>query len=265
MGYIIMILLWVGMPSRPAKRCVALMYEDFAAIYDPLMRDVDYDGWANYIAGFLPEGRLSIADCACGTGNIALRLARLGHSVTGLDLSPDMLRIAAEKARQAGLRVPFVCEDMRALSLHRPVDVVTACCDGVNYLASLEDVSRFFLAAREALKPGGLLLFDVSSEYKLSRVLGNNTFAEDDGERAYIWQNSYDDNTRLVSMELSFFVKEGALYRRFTEEHTQRAHSEAELLALLSDAGYEASAYDAFTKDPTREESERIQFAAKKL
>lgn len=239
-------------------------YGNFAALYDPLMADVDYDGWANYIAGFLPQRSLRIVDCACGTGEISLRFGKMGHIVTGVDISEDMLRIAAEKARKAALKMPFICQDMRKLALHRPVDAVVCACDGVNYLDSLEGVYEFFRAAYNALKPDGMLLFDISSRYKLENVLGMNTFAEDDGERAYIWKNCYDEESCLISMDLSFFEKQGELYRRFTENHIQRAHSEGELLDLLDRAGFEAQSYHAYTTEPVREDSERIQFVGRK-
>ncbi|MBQ2985330.1 MAG: class I SAM-dependent methyltransferase, partial [Clostridia bacterium] len=143
------------------------MYGKFAGLYDPLMKDVDYDRWAEYIASFLPEGSLRIADCACGTGEITLRLARLGHIMTGVDISEDMLRVASEKARKAALKIPFICQDMAKLTLHRPQDAIVCACDGVNYLDSIEDAEEFFAAAHNALKPKGMLLFDVSSKYKL--------------------------------------------------------------------------------------------------
>ena len=45
-------------------------YSAFAAGYDRMMADVDYDGWANYINGFLREaGAKSVLECACGTGS----------------------------------------------------------------------------------------------------------------------------------------------------------------------------------------------------
>ena len=73
-------------------------------------------------------------------------------------------------------------------------------------------------------------MFDISSPYKLKDILGDNTFAEDTGRIAYIWQNSYDSQSKLIEMNLSFFEKtENGLYERFTERHIQRAHSEQEL------------------------------------
>ena len=136
-------------------------YGGFAALYDPLMQDVDYDGWAGYLASFLPPSGM-IVDCACGTGAITIRLARKGFSMIGVDISPEMLEQAASKARKAGLRIPFVCQDMARLQLHRPCQGIVCACDGVNYLANLADVEAFFSAAPRGLCPGGWLLFDVS-------------------------------------------------------------------------------------------------------
>ena len=240
------------------------MYGKFAGLYDPLMKDVDYDRWAGYIASFLPEGSLRIADCACGTGEMTLRLAKLGHTLTGVDISEDMLRVASEKARKAALKVPFICQNMAKLMLHRPQDAIVCACDGVNYLDSIEDAAEFFAAAYNALKPKGMLLFDISSKYKLERVLDCNTFAEDDGERAYIWKNCYDPESRLISMELSFYERQGDLYRRFEEKHIQRAHGEDELISAMEKAGFDAKAYSFLTMENTKEEDLRIQFIGRK-
>ncbi|MEA5059528.1 MAG: class I SAM-dependent methyltransferase [Candidatus Pelethousia sp.] len=240
-------------------------YGQFASLYDPLMREVDYDGWAAYLASFLPPG-LAVADCACGTGEITLRLAHKGFRMIGVDISTDMLEVAAGKARKAGLPIPFICQDMRQLALHKPCGAVVCACDGVNYLDSPEAAFRFFRAAWNALEPEGLLLFDVSSAYKISHVLSCNTFAEEQEACAYIWRNAYDDRNRLLEMELTFFKREeGGLYRRFTERHLQRAHSRQELLKALDRAGFEACVYDAFTKEPPKEKSERLQFVARRI
>lgn len=166
------------------------MYGDFAGMYDPLMKDVDYDSWAEYLLRFMGAEKLRVTDCACGTGEITLRLARAGHIMTGVDISGDMLRIASEKARRAALKIPFVEQDMRKLALHRPQDAIICACDGVNYLDSLNAAEEFFEAANAALKVGGLLLFDISSQYKLENILGCNTFAEDEQGGAYIWNDN---------------------------------------------------------------------------
>ena len=171
-------------------------YSAFAAGYDRMMGDVNYDGWAGYIDGFLREaGAKSALECACGTGSLTVRLGRMGYAMTGSDLSEDMLMVARQKALDAGLRfLPFVRQDMRHIALHKPVDAVISACDGVNYL--LDGAEDFFRAAHGALRPGGLLLFDVSSAYKLSTVLANNIFAATGEDWAYIWENTYHPRLR---------------------------------------------------------------------
>ena len=247
-------------------------YGEFALLYDRLMADVDYPAWARYVMElaerFLKkpgEAPVAAVDCACGTGEISCLLAGSGWSVTGVDISPDMLGVAQQKARGKGLSIPFVQGDMQSFSTHRPVDVVLACCDGVNYLAGTEGAARFFAAANRALRPGGLLLFDVSSAYKLEHILGGRLFGEAGEDWAYLWQNAFDPETRLLEMDLTFFVETGGSYRRFEETHIQRAYGVEELNGKLQAAGFDVlGVYEAFTTAPHRPDSERIQWVARK-
>ena len=243
-----------------------MQYGRFAALYDQLMRGVDYDSWADYVAGFMPAGA-QVLECACGTGEISLRLARKGFCVTASDISEDMLMQASEKQRSMGIapsRLRFVRMDMRELKAHRKADCVISCCDGVNYLLSREDVKRFFAAANAALKPGGLLLFDVSSRYKLEKIIGSGNFSDNGEDAPFIWLNEYDPGSKLIRMELSFFKKQGGLYERFDETHIQRAHSVRELGAWLGETGFDFEAFRCFTREAAGPEDERIQFAARK-
>ncbi|MDD3919562.1 MAG: class I SAM-dependent methyltransferase [Eubacteriales bacterium] len=244
-----------------------MQYGRFATVYDRLMADVPYDAWAVYLHGLIQKhapNAKTVLDCACGTGEITLRLCRMGYAVTGLDLSDTMLYEAQQKCLRAGKRIPFVQQDMRRIMLHKPVDVIVCACDGANYLTSLQDVSAFLQAAFAALKPGGLLLFDVSSAYKLSHVLGCNTFAEEEDGCAYLWKNYFDEENALLEMRLTFFEKqENGQYERFSERHVQRAHTTGELLKALENAGFiKTAAYGAFTECAPEENTQRIQMIA---
>ncbi len=131
------------------------MYDDFAAVYDSLMDDFDYPAWARYYlsiikaAGCTPR---TMCECGCGTGSLSVYFARAGLRLTASDLSEEMLRLAQIKARKAGVSIPFVCQDMRALELPRPVDAIAACCDAVNYLTDRDSVRAFFDGAFRFLK-----------------------------------------------------------------------------------------------------------------
>ena len=244
-----------------------MQYGKFAATYDAMMHDVDRTAWADYLDGFLREaGAREVMDCACGTGAMTIELYQRGYRVLGNDVSPDMLMQARSNAYAARCKeIVFICEDMRKLSIHKPIDAIVSVCDGVNYLTQRRDVGSFFRRAHDCLKPGGLLLFDVSSQYKLSKVLGSNTFTEETDDYAYIWKNAYDARTKLCEMQLTCFVKNGTQYDRFAETHLQRAYTEQELTDLLTEAGFsDVQAFHAFTREPVRADSERIQFAARK-
>jgi SAM-dependent methyltransferase len=240
-------------------------YGAFAAVYDKMMQDVDRDAWTDYLDAFLKEhGAHNIMDCACGTGAMAIRLYQRGYHVTGNDASPEMLMEARNNAFREGAKaITFICEDMRKLKLHKQIDAIVSVCDGVNYLLTMKDVESFFVHAADCLKPGGLLLFDVSSAYKLRKILGSNTFTEETEEYAYIWKNQYDPKTKLCEMNLTCFVKNSGQYDRFSETHIQRAYRSDEMIRALKRAGFtDVRVYDAFTRDPERPDSERLQFVA---
>ena len=216
------------------------MYERFAEVYDALMDDFDYPKWAEYYVELIRRAGVEpkrMAECGCGTGSMTVEFADMGVRVTGMDISPDMLRIAGQKARRLGQRIVFAEQDMRHLAVPRSVDCVVCACDGVNYLTEAEDRAAFFSAAHGALRPGGVLAFDVSTAEKLLDMPGN-VYAEDRDEVSWMWfSESLPD--RRVRMDIAFFLRRAdGLYERFDEEQVQRAHAPEELVAELKAAGF---------------------------
>lgn len=242
-------------------------YEAFADIYDALMDDIDYDAWADYYLRLIARRGVaprSLCDCACGTGSMSVRFAARGIKTVGADISADMLERAQEKARQRGVQAMFVCQDMCALALPRPADAVVCACDGVNYLTDDARLNAFFESARRALKPGGVLAFDISSAWKLEHVLGDGFFGEERDDVAYLWQNRFDPQARTVTMDLTFFVREADdRYRRFSEVHVQKAHDPEHLKALLEQNGFmDIEIFGEQTFEPPRPQAMRLHFAA---
>lgn len=240
------------------------MYHEFAKWYDKMMRSVDYDNWVAYIISIIEKYNCrSIYECGCGTGNIAIRLARKGYSVVASDISEYMLVEARNKMMKNGLRFPLLQQDMSSINIHKPVDAIVSACDGVNYLTDSPDA--FFASAYHALKPGGVLLFDVSSQYKLTELLKNSSFCDTGDDWAYICDCENTDNSELLNMYLTCFVKEGHGYRRFEERHTQRAYSADYLIQLLKKRNYtQIFCYDWNTFSLPKNNSQRIQFVALK-
>lgn len=244
------------------------MYEDFAFVYDRMMGDVDYLAWANYIENLFSNYNIKprdIVDLACGTGNITTLMAERGYRMMGIDNSQDMLLVAQEKARKKGLKIPFVCQDMREVELLKEVDAVLINCDGINYITDEADLDTVFSGIYRILKPGGVFLFDISSYYKLSSILGNNIMVDDDQDISLIWQNSFDDQENICIMDLSFFIREGSVYRRFDETHIQKAHKEQDIIEKLKQNGFEnINCFHHLTFDSPKELDERILFGAQR-
>ena len=244
------------------------MYDDFAGVYDTLMDDYDYDAWSEYYLSLVKKGlgRLParMAECACGTGSLTVRFACAGIKTTGIDLSASMLRRAEEKARHWGVEAAFVRQDMKKLTLPRRVDAVLATCDGVNYLTTPQDVCAFFKAAYDQLLPGGMLCFDCSSRHKLEDVMGDAFFGEERDGIAMLWKNALNRESHVLTMDVTFFVREeDGRYRRFREEHRQRAHSQQEILQWLSNAGFtQICAYGEMRGDAPNEQDIRIHYTA---
>jgi len=242
-------------------------YNAFAGVYDRLMANVDYRVWADCFIRLLADRGIAsgeVCDLACGTGNMTLAMAKKGYRMLGVDRSEEMLRIAQQKAMKMGeARIPFVCQDIRELTLPHPVDALVCANDGINYINDPGQAQKTFARIYTGLRPGGVFVFDVSTVYKLSLILGNRIMVHTQGDVNYIWENTWDADARLCRMDLTFFVKEGALWRRFCESHLQRGHEQDELIQWLWKAGFQdVQAGAAFSlRSPTGKE-ERLVFSA---
>ncbi len=219
-----------------------MAYNSLASLYDKFAYDFDYDAWADFYIKLIRSANPNakeVCDLGCGTGSIAVRLAKAGFKVTALDLSEDMLQVASDKARKWGVRISFARQDMRDMSLPHKTDAIISACDCVNYLTDAKSVKRFLESARRALKPDGALAFDMSSIEKLTETARTRLFAEDMDDESYIWQNEFDNSTSILRMRLALFEKTSSgLYRKSEEEHVQRAHSVSEMSEWLNETGF---------------------------
>ena len=99
-------------------------------------------------------------DLACGTGTTAVDLAQRGIRMFAVDASPQMCRLARQKAREAGVRVHVLHADMRSFRLPETVDLVTCEFDSVNHVPRKSDLDRVARAVARALRPGGWFFFE---------------------------------------------------------------------------------------------------------
>lgn len=240
-------------------------YDTLANVYDVLADDVDVKSWISYVKHFFPQdaNSLKIADVGCGTGRYSIALAKEGYQVAAVDVSRQMLHLAAENARAAGVQIRFANQSATGLALPQQ-DVVLCICDVVNHL-SVKETALFFEKAYQVLSPNGLLMFDISSAAKLQRLAKEEFFFEDREEVTYFWQNELNKEKNAVDMELTFFKKNGQNYKREDTELTQYIHEVPSMLALLEQAGFVPRAYAFLTEEEPGTQTTRIQFVAQKI
>jgi cyclopropane fatty-acyl-phospholipid synthase-like methyltransferase len=70
----------------------------------------------------------SILDVGCGTGRHSIELAKRGYNLTGLDLSTEMLAMAEDAAKSAGVNVNWIRSDATRFSLPRKYDGAIGLC-----------------------------------------------------------------------------------------------------------------------------------------
>lgn len=242
-------------------------YQFLSQVYDKLMYDVDYDAYSDYIAQLLGQEGIEqgvLYEAACGTGNLSFRLSKRGYQVYAFDKSPHMLEIAQQKARENGQRILFGQQDMAHIEFARRADAVVCGIDGVNYLSQLGQAKAFFEGAYSILKPRGMLIFDISSHYKLTEVLADQFFYEDGEDITYFWNNSWDREAMEVTMEITLFVRQqDGRYVRRDEAHIQRAYESQELKQMLKEAGFAGIRAYGYLSDNAPEPQEmRIVFVA---
>lgn len=237
-------------------------YTGFAEVYDTFMDNVPYEEWTEYYAGILKENGIRdglVLDLGCGTGSMTELLAGLGYDMIGVDNSEEMLEIASEKRAASGHDILYLLQDMREFELYGTVRAVISACDSVNYITEPEELTETFALVNNYLDPGGLFLFDFNTEYKYRKILGDTTIAENRDECSFIWENFYDSKERINEYDLTIFVREGEVYKKFEETHFQRGYTIEEVTDCLRKAGMELVAmYDGFTKEQPDEESTRI-------
>ena len=243
-------------------------YTSFARVYDTFMDNIPYEEWADYLTRLLREYGIEdglVLDLGCGTGNMTELLADKGYDMIGVDNSEEMLEIAMEKRMKSGNEILYLLQDMREFELYGTVRAVFSVCDSVNYITEDEELLEVFRLVNNYLDPEGVFIFDFNTRYKYQEVLGDRTIAENRDDCSFIWDNYYYEEEQINEYELSLFIrKEDDLFHKYVETHYQRAYTLEKIIELVKRSGLEfVTAYDAFTRDVPKENSERIYIVAR--
>ncbi len=230
--------------------------------------DIDYVKWADYVEKIIQKNKVKasmILELGCGTGSFGIEMAKRGYEMICLDLSSDMLDRASEKASEVGTDILFLNQDMSSFELYGTVDVIVCLLDSFNYLIKPAQAQKMLKLVHNYLNPGGLFIFDVNTEYKFENILCDNLFYEIGDDITYIWENEYDPKSKKARFDLTFFVREGQIYRRFDETHYERAYNHEEITELIKKSNLEfVAVYNHLTLKKPSETNERNFYICRK-
>lgn len=245
-----------------------MSYESLAARYDALTADVPHGAWADFIEKHFARCKRpvrTVLDLACGTGALTCILAERGYELIGVDQSPEMLSVAAEKARSAQGEPPLLlCQPMQHLDLYDTVDACICCLDSVNYVTRPKDLQRAFARVHLFLNPGGVFIFDINTPEKL-RGLDEGIFLDETEDTYCVWRSDFSKRTNLCTYGMDLFFREGQHWRREEEVHEEYAYEPDELEGYLREAGFcNIRQYGELKMRAPRPGEQRVFFTAQK-
>ena len=247
------------------------MYNEFARFY----AKGDWPRYSTQMARILPTvlerfglWPRKILDLACGEGTFAVAMANRGLRVTGVDLSPEMLEIARQRAAAAGVSVKFLRQDMRSLSLRGRFDLVTCWFDSLNYLLEIEDLAQTFARVSRVLDDNGVFIFDVNTIRGLAVewVRDPSYVHLNSGDSFLVSVPQYDAAAKIATLHITGFAREHKRWVRIDEVHKERGYTLKEIRQCLTRADLrELACWASLDKmDKPGRNTARVWFVARK-
>ncbi len=193
---------------------------------------------------YLPNPEMKIIDVGCGTGRHAINLATRGYkNITGIDLSPGMIRAAREVAKEKNVSIDFRVCDARELPFENEFDAALCLCEGAfGLLENDAENYKVLRAVHKALKKHGIFILTTLNLFR-------------DAE--------FDPMTCRVSMEMEIARKDG---QRKVIKCSDRSYSFPELKWVLEQLGFEVIlGADPFTKEPIKYGAMEFMVVSRKL
>ncbi|PID28910.1 MAG: hypothetical protein CSB55_02260 [Candidatus Cloacimonadota bacterium] len=197
------------------------VYRFFARNYDDYMSHVEYDKWIKFVLErYNKEKSCSpkhILELACGTGNIAVELARKGLNVHASDNSPEMLDIAFAKPTKPRLYL----EDMTAPLPCETYDLILLLFDSINYLDDDAKIKKVMSRVKEGLKKDGIFIFDISTKNNCRENFDGFVNIEDHDDFYFVHTGELSESQMFQISQLVFFKESPTGLIREEESHIQ--------------------------------------------
>lgn len=213
------------------------MFRKTARYYDALYAWKDYVGEAEKLHAIVQERRpaaRTLLDVACGTGKHLALLRKRGYDVEGVELDPEMLKLARERLPDVALHKG----DMLDFDLGRTFDMVTCLFSSIAYAATVENLHRAVASLARHASPDGLVIvepFFTPDEWQPGRVFA--LFVNEPDLKVARMDVSPEPADGMVGLAFHYLVgtPEGVEY--ITERHEVALFTHEQYLGAFRAAG----------------------------
>ncbi|MCD7951274.1 MAG: class I SAM-dependent methyltransferase [Erysipelotrichaceae bacterium] len=235
-----------------------MSYENFSYYYDSLMDSKFYDDYFEFILNHAAFD--DVFELACGTGEIAIRLAKAHKQVYASDLSMDMLEVAKQKAMSENVNLFLQRVDMTDFSTDRKVDLILCLCDSINYLLEENQIIQTFKNIYASLKVTGTFIFDIDSLYKMNYILKDYHEHDEDADYIFDWQvEKIDDDF----VKHHVYIEDKLENDIVDEDHYQKTFDVYQYKQWLNETGFHKITYYSDFGEYNKD-CERIIFVCQK-
>jgi len=241
-------------------------YNQLASIYDEVMSYVGYKNWGRYLKKLCRLHGVKaerVLDISCGTGNIIPYLRRWTGKLYCTDYSLSMIRELVRKMPE--YRSAAWVSEMSALPLQMHFDLILNLQDSVNYYLNPEDISKHFEHVYQYLEPGGIYIYDFSTEENIRRNFIDLREVYENEDFGYERVNKYNPRTHLNTSEFLIWKLENEDHVYYREIHQQRMYSMEQFQELMDASSFDRwDWYEEETTNSPRKDAERVHVVMRK-
>ena len=254
----------------------AYLAYDYARFYDWVYEGVTDD--IDFYLQAAAQAGAPLLELACGTGRLTIPVARAGFEITGLDLSPEMLRFAQAKLVQEAPpvqgRTRLLQGDMSHFTLDVPVNLAFIPCSSFFHLHSRQQQESCLACIHRQLNSGGRLIIDLIPAERMANQPVGQTVEISRGHASATGKLTRELNHKLaidpaaqcVTVEHTYIETEATgTEQRYVFVDRYTWVTEAQMRELLQQAGFTGvELFGSYDRQPFSDASPRMIFSAYK-
>jgi 2-polyprenyl-3-methyl-5-hydroxy-6-metoxy-1,4-benzoquinol methylase len=227
----------------------------------------DHVEWIHTQILFAKDGH--ILDLGCGPGLYTSRLARLGHTCTGIDFSPASIAYARELAKREQLSCRYIQKDIREAEYGDGYDLIMLIFGEFNVFKPA-DAQKILVKAAGALRPGGFLLLEAFKFQAVKEMVAQakSWYSAQSGlfsDKPHICliENFWDVATNVATER--YYIIDAESGTVSPQAASTQAYTDQEYCELLSEAGFsEITFYPSLGMKDDQETSDFMAIVAVK-